>query len=315
MKSEGQSNIDEYNKYKKQPKEAKPVNKFINFGTFNRKIIGEINLARAQPSEYAAKLERFSTKFESKFKVKINDTEMNIREGSALFDEAIQYLLNISPLDPLEEVEGLEKSADELLSVLIIQEGCNMKDMEPSIFELEKRLDHFGVFFGEFCELIDYGSADPEIIVMNFVLCDGDDSRRDRKILFNPLLKYVGVSSGILPSEKTCSILNFVQYFYKPGEEIPENMLNRYTYQPNMSERFMNMKQQSCEVYLNKKEQYREHFEMTLIEQEEQPEKKVKRVKEVKKKIKDKITGKEVMIVKKTITYEDGSEEVQTFTL
>ena len=50
MKSEGQSNIDEYNKYKKQPKEAKPVNKFINFGTFNRKIIGEINLARAQPS-------------------------------------------------------------------------------------------------------------------------------------------------------------------------------------------------------------------------------------------------------------------------
>ena len=51
MKSEGQSNIDEYNKYKKQPKEAKPVNKFINFGTFNRKIIGEINLARAQPSQ------------------------------------------------------------------------------------------------------------------------------------------------------------------------------------------------------------------------------------------------------------------------
>ena len=82
-----------------------------------------------------------------------------------------------------------------------------------------------------------------------------------------------------------------------------------------MSERFMNMKQQSCEVYLDKKEQYREHFEMTLIEQEEQPEKKVKRVKEVKRKIKDKITGKEVMIVKKTITYEDGSEEVQTFTL
>ena len=68
-------------------------------------------------------------------------------------------------------------------------------------------------------------------------------------------------------------------------------------------------------IYLNKKEQYREHFEMTLIEQEEQPEKKVKRVKEVKKKIKDKITGNEVMIVKKTITYEDGSEEVQTFTL
>ena len=92
-------------------------------------------------------------------------------------------------------------------------------------------------------------------------------------------------------------------------------MLNRYTYQPNMSERVMNLRQQSCEVYLDKKEQYKEHFEMTLLLEEDKPSKKVKKVKEIKKKIKDKITGKEIMIVKKIITYEDGEEEVQTYTL
>ena len=315
MKSNAKANLDEYNKYKRQPKESQPANPLINFTNFNTKIIEEINIARAAPTEYAAKLERISTKFITKFKVKINDTEMNVREGVAIFDEAIQFLLNMTPLQPLEEVEGLGKSADELLSVLIIQEGVNMKELEPSIYELEKRLDHYGVFFGEFCELIDYGSADPELVVLNFVLCDGDDSRKARKILFNPLLRYIGISSGILPSERTCSILNFVQYFYRPGEEIPENMLNRYTYQPNMSERVMNLRQQSCEVYLDKKEQYKEHFEMTLLLEEDKPSKKVKKVKEIKKKIKDKITGKEIMIVKKIITYEDGEEEVQTYTL
>lgn len=287
--------------------------KLVNFTQMNQKIIEEINLARTCPSEYAAKLERFSTKIINNKKVKIGSTEMNLTEGQEVFDEAIQYLLNISALDPLEQVEGLSKSADELLSVLIIQEGVNMKDIEPSIYELEKRLDHFGVFFGEFCELINYGIKDPEVIVMYFILGDGDDLRRDRKIIFNPLLKYVGISSGTLPSENNCTIINFVQYFYKPGEEIPENMLNRYTYRHN-ADRFQKIRQQSREAYLDKKEQYREHFE-NIYPDEPKSMKKIKKVREVKKKTKDKLTGQEIVIVKKTIIYEDGEEEVQTYNL
>lgn len=306
---------------KPKPKSSLP----LTFNTYNNKILQEINLARTSPSEYAAKLELYSTQLVGKNTVKINETEMHLKEGPDIFDEAIQYLLNISPLEPLIKVDGLDSSADELLSVLTVQEGLNFKEMESSssIFELEKRLDHYGVFFGEFCELIDYGSADPELVVVNFVLCDGDESRKDRKIVFNPLLRYVGISSGVLPSEKTCSILNFVQYFYKPGEEIPENMLNRYTYQPNNRDRLSHFKQQSAEVYLDKKDKYKDHFEIGNIydsyhndnSQQVVKEKKVKKVKEVKKKIKDKITGKEVVVVKKVTTYEDGEEEVETYTI
>lgn len=297
--------------------QTKNTKEELNFPLINSIIMEEINLARTQPSTYAAKLERISTTISKGNKINVQGKNMILKEGIACFDEAIQYLLNIDPLEPIEFIDALSKSADELLNMITIQEGVNMKKLEASYLELEQRLDHFGVFFGEFSELVDYGCTDPEFVVVNFITCDGDDNRKDRKIIFNPLLKYGGITSGLLPSEKICTILNFVQYFYNPGEEIPETMLNRYTYRPGKVN-FFHMRQQSSEVYLEKKESYQDHFEskplIPIIEEQQADEKKVKKVKVVEKKIKDKTTGKEIVVVKKTITYEDGAEEVETYT-
>ena len=243
------------------------------------------------PSEYAAKLERISTQVKDN-KILVDDQEMILKEGLEIFDEAIQYLLNISPLEPFILEEGLSKSAEELLSVLIIQEGINMKDIQQNMYDLEKRLDHFGVYFGEFCEVLDYGCLDPEWVVINFILGDGDESRKDRKNIFNPLLKYIGITSGILPSTKKCTIINFVQYYFKPGQEIPELMLERYTYHPNMKEKFNQMKEKSAQVFMDKRDQYKEHFENydNIDDQynDDNSGKKVKKIKKITKKIKDK---------------------------
>ena len=303
----------------KEEKEVPKKNKnLINFAVFNEKIISEINLARIKPSEYAAKLERISTEVKDN-KILIDDQEMILKEGLEIFDEAIQYLLNISPLEPFILEEGLSKSAEELLSVLIIQEGINMKDIQQNMYDLEKRLDHFGVYFGEFCEVLDYGCLDPEWVVINFILGDGDESRKDRKNIFNPLLKYIGITSGILPSTKKCTIINFVQYYFKPGQEIPELMLERYTYHPNMKEKFNQMKEKSAQVFMDKREQYKEHFEnydnIDNQYNDDNSGKKVKKIKKITKKIKDKLTGKEVVTVKTIITYVDGEEVVENYIL
>ena len=299
--------------------EPENSNKLILYSKFAEEVLSEINLARTKPSEYAAKLERISTSLQGR-KAKVGNHIMKLKEGSAIFDEAIHYLLNIGPMEPLELCDGLSESAIELLYLLIIQEGVDMSDFNLDIYDLEHRLDHFGVYFGEFNELIDYGSFDPEFMVVNFLLSDGDESRNDRHTIMNALMKHCGITSGILPSGKKCTILNFVQYYYKPGEEVPDDMLKNYTYKPNMNEQFKAMKNHVYEAYFDKKNMFNQKYNQnsySMIREEngKVPGKKVKKIKKITKRFNDKLTGKEVVTVKTIITYIDGEEVVDNYVL
>ena len=223
-------------------------------------------------------------------------------------------------MDPLELCEDLSESANELLYLLIIQEGVDMSDFNLDIYDLEHRLDHFGIYFGEFNELIDYGSFDPEFMVVNFLLSDGDETRNDRHTIMNALLKHCGITSGVLPSGKKCTILNFVQYYYKPGEEVPDDMLKNYTYKPNMNEQFKSMKEHVYESYFDKKRIFNQKYDQnsySMIREEngKVPGKKVKKIKKITKRFNDKLTGKEVVTVKTIITYIDGEEVVDNYVL
>lgn len=294
---------------------------FILYSKFAQQVIDEINIARTNPSEYAAKLERISSTLIGR-KAKVGNTTLKLKEGSAIFDEAIQYLLNIGKMEPLELSEGLSESANELLSLLIIQEGVDMSQFNLDIYDLEHRLDHFGVYFGEFSELIDYGSFDPEFMVVNFLLSDGDETRNDRHTVMNPLMKYCGITSGILPSNKKCTILNFVQYYFKPGEEIPDDILKNFTYRPNAKEQFKALGEQGRDMFFDKKNMYHQKYNEKsysfINEQgggEQAGGKKPKKIKKITKKFHDKLTGKEVTTVKTIITYVDGEEVVDNYVL
>lgn len=293
--------------------------KVVLYSKFAEEVLAEINLARTKPSEYAAKLERISTTLKGR-KAKVGEHTIKLKEGAAIFDEAIHYLLNIGSMDPLELCEGLSESANELLYLLIIQEGVDMSDFNLDIYDLEHRLDHFGVYFGEFNELIDYGSFDPEFMVVNFLLSDGDETRNDRHTIMNALLKHCGITSGVLPSGKKCTILNFVQYYYKPGEEVPDDMLKNYTYKPNMNDQFKSMKEHVYESYFDKKRIFNQKYDQnsySMIREEngKVPGKKVKKIKKITKRFNDKLTGKEVVTVKTIITYIDGEEVVDNYVL
>ena len=315
---------EESSKLPKKQLEENSINEkkeeeIVIYSKFIEEVMSEINLARTKPSEYAAKLERISSTLQGR-KVKVGKSIMKLKEGAAIFDETIQYLLNIGHMEPLELCEGLSESANELLSILIIQEGVDMSDFNLDIYDLEHRLDHFGVYFGEFSELIDYGSFDPEFIVVNFLLSDGDETRNDRHTVMNPLMKYCGITSGILPSTKKCTILNFVQHYFKPGEEIPEKMLQNYTYKPNVKDQFRQLSGQIGEVFFDKKNRYHQKYNensYTFINDEngQITGKKPKKIKKITKKFRDKITGNEITTVKTIITYVDGEEVVDNYVL
>ena len=229
------------------------------YSKFVEDVINEINFVRTKPSEYAAKLERICSSITG-HKVKVGNSIMKLREGSKIFDESIQYLLNIGPMEPLELCDGLSESANELLSILIIQEGVDMSEFSLDIYDLEHRLDHFGVFFGEFNEIIDYGSFDAEFVVVNFILGDGDETRTDRHTILNPQMKYCGIASGILPSTKKCTVLNVVQHYYKPGEEIPDKILQNYTYRPSAKDQFKKLNGKIGEIFFDKRNKYNQKY-------------------------------------------------------
>ena len=289
------------------------------YSKFVEDVINEINFVRTKPSEYAAKLERICSSITG-HKVKVGNSIMKLREGSKIFDESIQYLLNIGPMEPLELCDGLSESANELLSILIIQEGVDMSEFSLDIYDLEHRLDHFGVFFGEFNEIIDYGSFDAEFVVVNFILGDGDEARTDRHTILNPQMKYCGIASGILPSTKKCTVLNVVQHYYKPGEEIPDKILQNYTYRPSAKDQFKKLNGKIGEIFFDKRNKYNQKYNIdsyTFINDANGKVngKKPKKIKKITKKFRDKNTGREIVTVKTIITYMDGEEVTDTYAL
>ena len=289
------------------------------YSKFVEDVINEINFVRTKPSEYAAKLERICSSITG-HKVKVGNSIMKLREGSKIFDESIQYLLNIGPMEPLELCDGLSESANELLSILIIQEGVDMSEFSLDIYDLEHRLDHFGVFFGEFNEIIDYGSFDAEFVVVNFILGDGDETRTDRHTILNPQMKCCGIASGILPSTKKCTVLNVVQHYYKPGEEIPDKILQNYTYRPSAKDQFKKLNGKIGEIFFDKRNKYNQKYNIdsyTFINDANGKVngKKPKKIKKITKKFRDKNTGREIVTVKTIITYMDGEEVTDTYAL
>ncbi len=69
---------------------------------------------------------------------------------------------------------------------------------------------------------------DPEFIVLNFVLSDGDKTKYERNVIFNEKIKKIGIASSILPSERICTIINCCEEFFETGGNIPNNILKKF---------------------------------------------------------------------------------------
>ena len=161
---------------------------------------------------------------------------------------AIDFLSKQKPLPGLIYNKTITQACDYLLDELIIHDG--LEDNEKSKYNLENRLSKFGQPLGECYELIDYGMFDPEFIVINFILCDGDNQKYERNVIFNPKIKYLGIASSILPSEKICTVINFCEEFFDKYEGIPIETQMKYKkavpqYNTKTNKSFLNQKDNS----------------------------------------------------------------------
>ena len=231
----------------KRTQEKNPALKIRDFYSFGLQVLNEINYARMHPDEFLQKLEELlSTISPNDNCLYIDGVPFLYTDLKNSLEQAISFLSSQKPLEGLIYNKTITQACDYLLDELIIHDGLN--ENENTKYNLENRLSKFGQPLGECYELIDYGMFDPEFIVINFILCDGDSLKYERNVLFNPNIKCLGIASSILPSEKICTVINFCEEFYDKYEDIPlevqmkyNKTVNKYNTKTNKS--FLNQKE------------------------------------------------------------------------
>lgn len=226
------NNMEEDSTPKKNYREIKtdnPALKILNFSKFSNLVREEIHCARTNPIKYSIKIEKLlKENFDSENRniLYINDYPVYAKEGKQAFLEAYKFLKNITPISSLKSANGLTKSAEDLVNVVTLYDGdfSNNNKLE----EIHTRMNKYGAALGNIYEMIDYGSFDPEFVVINLLVCDGDKTRKNRSIIFNKSFRYIGVSSGLMPSDKVCTVVNYSEYYYQKGDIIPSHVIDKF---------------------------------------------------------------------------------------
>ena len=193
-----------------------------DFDYFNQEILNEINYAREFPQEYALKLEDIlkTIKAENENFLFLENIPFIYKDLYGSLNDSIKFLKSQKKLPNLIYHQSISDSCEELLDEYVYNQ--NYKNNDSSF---EKRINKYGKPLGENYEIINYDIFDPEFLVINLILSDGDKSNYSRKIIFDPNLKYIGLISGILPPYKVCSIINCCEEFYEADQDAEKSKI------------------------------------------------------------------------------------------
>ena len=303
---------------------------------FAYEIIKEINFARTKPKKYANYLEEIKQYFDENILIIPEESiKIETNEGVAVYDEAIDYLNNISPLPKLELHSSLLKISNDYLKYALKMDYNKIFTLEINNF-----IEKYGSFNGELTKLMEFGGLTPERIVTNLIVCDGEYSRDYRNLLFDKYFKYIGVASGPHENFNQFTVVLISDSFIslEPKNDIPVQLSNKDNEEEEEEEEEEKDKEDKKEEkekkIKEKKEKKIEEEEEEEEDEKEDDEKKVNNdkskqikekidynndireegVKSIKKieKIKN-INGKFVKIIQIIKTMEDGLIETETF--
>ena len=171
--------------------------------SFERELVEQINFLRTNPKKFAEKLKTYLTYFKGNV-LNIPERTIGIStiEGPKAYQDAIAYLERQKPLDALDPSKGLFRVAADFQKAI---QRKNLEDVDS--VDIEKIIDKYGTFYGEFSRATDYGSQTPEQALISLVVSDGDPTREQRKALLSSDFKKVGVAFGTHKKFKNCTVI------------------------------------------------------------------------------------------------------------
>ena len=222
MKINNEQNI---NKIKNENLEIK--NNKEEFNSFNTEVLNEINYAREKPEEYILKLQDIKDNLSSKNEkfLYIDNIPYIYQNLFSSLENSIAFLKTQKKLPKLICLPQITSACEELKKEIISKKKDNKNDN----IKFKERINKYGNTFGENYEIIGYNLLDPEFILLNLILSDGDYSKLGRKIIFNPNIKYIGIDAHFgddLYNDKF-HILIFSEDFCQTSKK-DENIINKY---------------------------------------------------------------------------------------
>ena len=217
MKVSNESNINKSKSNYSQINKTKE-----DFLSFNNEVLNEINYVREKPEEYLLKLEDIKNSLTTKNEkyLYIDDIPYIFQNLFSSLENAISFLKSQKKLDKLICIPKISESCEELKKDLIANVNKKNENKDDNK-KFKERIDKYGNTFGENYEIIGYNLLDPEFIVMNLILGDDDSNKLGRKIIFNPDIKYMGITAHF-ESEKSNNNFHILIFSEK------ETLLNKY---------------------------------------------------------------------------------------
>jgi hypothetical protein len=187
-----------------------------------------INDFRKNPKALAKHLEGLRKHLDKNSMVLSEPGKIQVQmvEGETVFNEAIEYLLSLHYLKPLEWDENLALSAIE--HVLDIGPKGLLSYQSSDGTEPEDRITKYGNYVEALGENIDFGPNDAMGVIVSLTLDDGEPERPHRDNIFKSDYQKIGIACGPHKTEYQMCVMDFA-YDFLPFNEDSEQETQNHT--------------------------------------------------------------------------------------
>jgi uncharacterized protein YkwD len=189
----------------------------IDYKKIEEEIFKLQNEIRKDPESYIDKLENSLKFYQNNILSRENEIPIPTYEGVEAVKDAITFLKNQQPVPELAYSKEMSLSCKDLINDigpkgLVSHEGIENKN-------LYNRLEKYCDWDGAIAENLDFGFKIPENIIMNMVIDDGDENRYQRKNLFYPDFRYVGIGVGPHREYGICVVIEYAYNIREKGTQ------------------------------------------------------------------------------------------------
>ena len=171
--------------------------------SFEEQLVNKINEFRTNPRGYAKKINEYVNYFKGKtLRIPGSNAGIRTEEGAQAYIEAVDFLSKQDGVDPLEPSKGLGRICADFMA-----EAQKVDPDQIGNIDLEEIIAKYGSFSGSLNRAMDFGGEDPEQVLINLIVCDGDPNRGNRESLLSTELKKVGVANAKHPTYRFCTLI------------------------------------------------------------------------------------------------------------